>query len=119
MEVELNIREQRDLQAAKFYESMGGYAPTLGIIGAVMGLVHVMSNLSDPTALGSGIATAFVSTIYGVAVANLILLPVSSKLRAIVFSDYQYREMMLEGLLSISQGQNPVTLRVKLEGYLK
>ncbi len=119
MEVELYVREQRDMQAAKFYESMGGYAPTIGIIGAVMGLIHVMSNLSDPDALGSGIATAFVATIYGVAVANLILLPIASKLRAIVLESYQYREMMLEGMLCIARGQNPIAIRVKLEGYLQ
>ncbi|MEH6625212.1 MAG: flagellar motor protein [Motiliproteus sp.] len=119
MDVELNVREQRDLQAARFFESMGGYAPTIGIIGAVMGLIHVMSNLADPSSLGSGIATAFVATIYGVAIANLFLLPVSSKLRSIVSSGYQYREMMLEGLLSIAQGHNPAAIRVKLEGYLK
>ncbi|OMH30055.1 flagellar motor protein [Motiliproteus sp. MSK22-1] len=119
LEVELNVREQRDLQAAKFYESMGGYAPTVGIIGAVMGLIHVMTNLAEPSALGSGIATAFVATIYGVAAANLILLPIASKLRSIVFASYQYREMMLEGMLSIAQGHNPVSIRVKLEGYLK
>ncbi len=119
MEVELNVREQRDLQAAKFFESMGGYAPTIGIIGAVMGLIHVMSNLAEPSALGAGIATAFVATIYGVAIANLLLLPIASKLRAIILAGYQYREMMLEGLLSIAQGQNPVAIRIKLEGYLK
>ncbi len=78
-----------------------------------------MTNLSDPAALGSGIATAFVATIYGVAIANLLLLPVASKLRSVVFDAYQYREMMLEGLLSIAQGQNPLAIRVKLEGYLR
>ncbi len=119
MEVELHIREQRDLQAAKFYEAMGGYAPTIGIIGAVLGLIQVMSNLSEPDALGSGIATAFVATIYGVGFANLILLPIASKLRAIVFREYQYREMMLDGMLSIVQGQNPIAIRVKLDGYLQ
>ncbi len=119
LEVELNIREQRDLQAARFFESMGGYAPTIGIIGAVMGLIHVMTNLAEPSALGSGIATAFVATIYGVAIANLFLLPVASKLRSVVLTGYQYREMMLEGLLAIAQGHNPIAIRVKLEGYLK
>lgn len=119
MEIELNIREQRDLQASKFYEAMGGYAPTIGIIGAVLGLIHVMTNLSQPDALGSGIATAFVATIYGVGFANLILLPIASKLRAIVFREYQYREMMLDGMLSIVQGQNPIAIRVKLDGYLQ
>ncbi|WP_207062448.1 flagellar motor protein [Motiliproteus sp. SC1-56] len=119
MEVEVNVCEQRDLQAIRFYESMGGYAPTIGIIGAVMGLIHVMTNLGNPTSLGLGIATAFVSTIYGVGIANLFFLPVASKLRSIVFRQYQYREMMLDGMLAIVQGHNPGAIRVKLEGYLK
>lgn len=119
MEVELHIREQRDLQASKFYEAMGGYAPTIGIIGAVLGLIQVMSNLSDPDALGNGIATAFVATVYGVGFANLILLPIASKLRSIVFKEYQYREMMLDGMISIVQGQNPMAIRIKLDGYLQ
>src|SRR5690606_37323280 len=75
MEVEMNVSEQKDYQASKFFESMGGYAPTIGIIGAVMGLIHVMTNLADPESLGSGIATAFVATVYGVGLANLLLLP--------------------------------------------
>lgn len=119
MEIELNIREQRDLQATRFFESMGGYAPTIGIIGAVLGLIQVMVNLSEPDTLGNGIATAFVATIYGVGFANLILLPIASKLRTIILKEYQYREMMLDGMLSIAQGQNPIAIRVKLDGYLK
>lgn len=119
MEIEMNIREQRDLQATRFFESMGGYAPTIGIIGAVLGLIHVMTNLADPDSLGQGIATAFVATIYGVGFANLVLLPVASKLRTQVLNEYQYREMMLDGLLSIVQGHNPIAIRVKLDGYLK
>ena len=119
LEVEINIREQRDLQGARFFECMGGYAPTIGIIGAVLGLIHVMTNLADPETLGSGIATAFVATVYGVGAANLLLLPVSSKLRGVVLRQYQYREMMLEGLLAVVEGQNPMAIRSRLEGYLK
>ncbi len=118
LEVEMNIREQRDLQAARVFESMGGYAPTMGIIGAVMGLIQVMSNLADPESLGSGIATAFVATIYGVGLANLLLLPIANKLRSVVLMEYQYREMMVDGLLAIGQGQNPANIRLRLEGYL-
>ncbi len=118
LEVEMNIREQRDLQAARVFESMGGYAPTIGIIGAVMGLIQVMTNLADPESLGSGIATAFVATIYGVGLANLLLLPIANKLRSIVLMEYQYREMMVDGLLAIGQGQNPANIRLRLEGYL-
>ncbi|MFT6913970.1 MAG: chemotaxis protein MotA [Motiliproteus sp.] len=119
MEMELNIREQRDLQAARVYESMGGYAPTIGIIGAVMGLIHVMSNLAAPEALGAGIATAFVATVYGVGLANLVLLPIAGKLRSVIHQRYQYHEMMLEGFLSIVQGHNPLAIRLRLESYLR
>ena len=119
MLMELNIREQRDLQAARLYESMGGYAPTIGIIGAVMGLIHVMTNLSAPELLGSGIATAFVATIYGVGLANLVLLPISGRLKSIILQRYQYHEMMLEGFLSIAQGHNPLAIRMRLESYLR
>src|SRR5690625_3836456 len=81
MENDMYLDEQRDLDAVRFYESMGGYSPTIGIIGAVMGLIHVMRNLADPEQLGPGIALAFVATIYGVAVANLFLLPRSEERR--------------------------------------
>jgi chemotaxis protein MotA len=81
MELELTSRERRNLEAAKVYDAMGGYAPTIGIIGAVMGLIHVMGNLADPSMLGSGIAVAFVSTIYGVGIANLFFIPIANKLR--------------------------------------
>jgi chemotaxis protein MotA len=119
LEMELNVREQRDLQAAKVYEGMGGYAPTIGIIGAVLGLIHVMTNLSDPNTLGAGIATAFVATIYGVGLANLVLLPVAGKLRSLIHLRYQYHEMMMEGFLSIAQGHNPLAIRQRLESYLQ
>lgn len=118
LEVELVNREHADLMAAKVYESMGGYSPTIGIIGAVMGLIHVMGNLADPSRLGAGIAVAFVATIYGVALANLFLLPVAAKLKAVVMQESKYREMMLEGLLSIAEGENPRSIEMKLEGFL-
>src|SRR5690606_29328930 len=104
LEVDLYTQEARDIQAARVYESMGGYAPTIGIIGAVMGLIHVMGNLADPSKLGSGIAVAFVATIYGVAFANLLLLPIGSKLKAVAARQSRYREMLLEGILSIAEG---------------
>lgn len=118
LEVDLYNRETRDLQAAKVFESMGGYAPTIGIIGAVMGLIHVMGNLADPSQLGNGIAVAFVATIYGVASANLLLLPVAHKLKALAQRQAAYREMLLEGLLSIAEGENPRSIEMKLQGYL-
>ena len=118
LEVELVRRENNELRAARVYESMGGYAPTIGIIGAVMGLIHVMGNLADPSMLGSGIAVAFVATIYGVALANLLLLPVANKLKAVILQHSCYREMMLEGFLSIAEGENPRSIEMKLEGFL-
>ncbi|CAM3105551.1 flagellar motor protein [Pseudomonas floridensis] len=119
LEVDFITQETRDIQAAKVFESMGGYAPTVGIIGAVMGLIHVMGNLADPSQLGSGIAVAFVATIYGVATANLILLPVANKLKAIAHRQARYREMLLEGLLSIAEGENPRSIELKLQGFME
>ena len=118
MEVELDTKEHHDMQAAKVYEGMGGYCPTVGIIGAVLGLIHVMQNLADPSALGSGIATAFVATIYGVGLANLLLIPIGNKLKALVNVQTQNRSMMVEGLISIAEGENPRNIETKLQGYL-
>lgn len=118
LETELLIDEQRDLDAIKFYESMGGYAPTVGIIGAVMGLIHVMRNLADPEQLGPGIAIAFVATIYGVALANLLLIPIANKLRMCINERSQFRELYIEGIISIADGENPRSLEMKLNGYL-
>ncbi|MGY4532516.1 chemotaxis protein MotA [Pseudomonas sp. TE3786] len=118
LEVDLYTQEGRDIQAAKVFDSMGGYSPTIGIIGAVMGLIHVMGNLADPSMLGSGIAVAFVATIYGVAFANLFLLPVGNKLKAIALRQSRYREMLLEGILSIAEGENPRSIELKLQGFM-
>ena len=118
LEVDLDANEQRSLAAAKVYEAMGGYAPTIGIIGAVMGLIHVMQNLADPSRLGSGIATAFVATIYGVGLANLFLLPIANKLRAHVLHESQYRELVIEGLVAISEGENPRVIQNRLQGFI-
>ena len=118
LEVELDSREHHDMQAAKVFESMGGYSPTIGIIGAVMGLIHVMQNLADPSKLGSGIATAFVATIYGVGLANLFLLPFGNKLKSIAMSKSHYRDLIIEGIVSIAEGENPRAIESKLQGYL-
>lgn len=119
LEVELDSRERFDLQAGKVLEAMGGYSPTIGIIGAVMGLIHVMQNLSDPSKLGSGIATAFVATIYGVGMANLFLLPMANKLKAYVLQESHYRELVIEGLVAISEGENPRQIETRLQGFLR
>lgn len=118
LEVELGVKEHIDTQACKVYDAYGGYSPTIGIIGAVMGLIHVMNNLADPSKLGSGIAVAFVATIYGVGLANLIFLPVGNKLKAHVHNQTQFREMVIEGIISIAEGENPRNIETKLEGYL-
>ena len=119
LEVELDSREHFDLQASKVLEAMGGYSPTIGIIGAVMGLIHVMQNLSDPSKLGGGIATAFVATIYGVGLANLFLLPMANKLKAYVLQESHYRELIIEGLVAISEGENPRQIETRLQGFLR
>jgi chemotaxis protein MotA len=118
LEVELATKEHTDLQAAKVYEGMGGYAPTVGILGAVMGLIHVMNNLADPSKLGSGIAVAFVATIYGVGLANMFFLPMANKLKAVIHDQTQFREMMIEGIAAIAEGENPRNIEIKLLGYV-
>lgn len=118
MEVELDAREHADTTAAKVFEGMGIYSPTLGIIGAVLGLMAVMQHLADPSKLGAGIASAFTATIYGIAMANLFFLPVSSKLKVTIQAQTQVREMIIEGMLSIAQGENPRSIEAKLQGYL-
>lgn len=118
MEVDMGTKEHLDVEGAKVWEGMGGYAPTIGIIGAVMGLIHVMNNLADPSKLGSGIAVAFVATIYGVGMANLFFLPMASKLKAIIHDQSQFREMIIEGVVSIAEGENPRNIETKLEGYI-
>lgn len=118
LEIDLLAKEQRDHNAAGFYEAMGGYAPTIGIIGAVIGLIHVMKNLADPSQLGPGIAVAFVATIYGVAFANLLLLPIANKLKQQINYEILYRELIVEGIIAIADGENPRTIEAKLRGYL-
>ncbi|MFO7788059.1 MAG: flagellar motor protein [Halospina sp.] len=118
LETDLESREQGDLEAARVFESMGGYAPTIGIIGAVMGLIQVMTHLEDPAQVGTGIATAFVATIYGIALANLLCFPVASKLRSLVHYRSRYQEMMIDGLLSVLEGENPNTIELRLQGFM-
>lgn len=118
LELEIDLYEEVHRQAAKVWESAGGYAPTIGIMGAVLGLIHVMENLSDPSRLGGGIAVAFVATIYGVGSANLLFLPVAGKLKAIIGRQARWREMLLEGLEAIANGENPRNIELKLEAYL-
>lgn len=118
MEVEVSTREHFDQQGAKVFESLGIYAPTLGIIGAVMGLMAVMQNLAEPEKLGPGIAAAFVATIYGIASANLIFLPIGNKLKGIVAHSVSQRELIIDGLVAIARGDNPRNIESRLRGYL-
>ena len=117
LEVEIGAYEERMKQAAKIWEAAGGYSPTIGILGAVMGLIHVMENLSDPSKLGAGIAVAFVATIYGVGAANLIFLPVAKKLLANIARLVTLREMFVDGLVGIANGDNPRIIESRLQGY--
>ena len=118
LEIELHGQTTRDLAAAKVFEGMGIYSPTLGIIGAVLGLIAVMKNLADPSKLGHGIAAAFTATIYGIGLANLALLPMASKLKGLVNAQAEEREMIVEGLIAIAQGENPRNIEARLNGYL-
>lgn len=118
LEVDITAWEANMKNASKIWEAAGGYAPTIGIIGAVMGLIHVMENLSDPSKLGAGIAVAFVATIYGVGSANLIFLPMAKKLQAVIMRHVAMREMVLDGFLGIAHGDNPRIIQSRLEGYI-
>ncbi|PWB39849.1 MAG: flagellar motor protein [Rhodocyclales bacterium] len=118
LEVEIAAQEDQMKLAAKVWESAGGYAPTIGILGAVMGLIHVMENLSDPSKLGAGIAVAFVATIYGVGSANLIFLPIAKKLLAHVARLTLVRDMYVDGLIGVASGDNPRIIESRLQGYL-
>ncbi|MGD0884137.1 MAG: flagellar motor protein [Thermodesulfovibrionales bacterium] len=119
MEQENITYEDEQRRIAKVFETAGGFAPTIGIIGAVLGLIHVMENLSDPSKLGAGIAVAFVATIYGVGSANLILLPISKKLVHLLNNTLTVREMVIEGVTGIQSGLNPHYLEEKLRAFLK
>jgi len=117
LETEIHHEFETSLVAAKVWESAGGFAPTVGILGAVLGLIHVMENLSDPSKLGGGIATAFVATVYGVGISNLLFLPVANKLKRKVNLEKERKTLIAEGVLSIQAGLNPRVLEEKLASY--
>jgi len=118
LDVEVEVFEEEYVNVGKVYDALGGYAPTVGIIGAVLGLIHVMENLADPSALGGGIAVAFVATVYGVGAANLFFLPFGGKIKSKVKDLVMFRIMTIEGLVSLAQGENPRMIEEKLSGYL-
>jgi chemotaxis protein MotA len=117
LEAEIMSYEDHTKHSIEFYEAAGGYAPTIGIIGAVLGLIHVMSNLSDTSKLGAGIAVAFVATIYGLMTANMVCLPIGSKLKIRMKEEVVRRVMIVEGLIAIQNGENPHFIEQKLKAY--
>jgi len=119
LEADSKTRIDSDLAAAQVFKSMGGYAPTIGILGAVIGLIQVMGNLADPSQLGQGIATAFVATIYGVGLANLLFLPVADRLRTIILESSRADDLYIEGLVAIAEGEHPQTISMRLRGLVE
>ena len=118
LEIEVEHHEEQGVIAAKVWEAAGGYAPTVGILGAVLGLIHVMENLADPSKLGGGIAVAFVATVYGVGAANLFFLPLANKIKLKLKEEAGARNLIIMGLVGLAQGENPRLLQEKLEGFL-
>jgi chemotaxis protein MotA len=118
MEAEIACQAERHKEGQKLFTTLGGLAPTLGVIGTVMGLVHMMAKLDDPSKMGPAIAGAFLATLYGVSSANLIFLPVGSKLTILSHEEKASREMMLEGLLALQTGETPIAIEQRLQSYL-
>jgi chemotaxis protein MotA len=119
MELELEVEAERGRAEAKVFEAAGGYAPTIGIIGAVLGLIQVMKNLQNIEEVGHGIAVAFVATVYGVGSANLLFLPAAGKIRGRLEQSLRMKELVLDGVCSIVQGLHPKIIERKLEAYMK
>jgi chemotaxis protein MotA len=117
MQLEIDLANNRALAEAKVFESAGGYSPTIGIIGAVMGLIQVMKNLANIEEVGHGIAVAFVATVYGVGMANIFLLPAANKIKSRIESETDLKDLKLEGVVAIVEGLNPKLIRLKLEAY--
>ncbi|MCX8027108.1 MAG: flagellar motor protein [Thermodesulfovibrionales bacterium] len=115
---EIDIYEEYYKRISKIYESAGGFAPTIGILGAVLGLIHVMQNVTDPSKIGGGIAVAFVATIYGVGSANLVFIPIAKKIQNKVKRDIVIMEMIIEGIMGIESGLNPYFLKNRLNAFL-
>ncbi len=118
LEREIFAYEDMMKRASRIFEAAGGYAPTIGIIGAILGLIHVLKNVTDPTKIGVGIATAFVATIYGVGSANLLFIPISKRIINKIEEEIILMELMTEGILGIEAGMNPYYLRAKLESFI-
>ncbi|MFZ5590531.1 MAG: flagellar motor protein [Bacillota bacterium] len=119
MESELYATEERHHLGALIFEAAGGYAPTMGIIGTVMGLVHVLGNMSDPSSLGPAIAVAFMATLYGVSSANILWLPLATKLKNMSKKEVILKQIIIEGMTSLQAGHNPMLIRERLSAFLK
>src|SRR5208337_412964 len=119
LESAIATQEHEEMLASEIFEAMGGYAPTVGILGAVMGLITVMSHLEDPSKLGSGIATAFVATVYGVGAANLICLPIGNKLKLLVRRRMRRLEMITEAMVGIAIMEQPMQFEMRLRSFLE
>jgi chemotaxis protein MotA len=117
LEIEISAYEARMKQSAKIWESAAGYSPTIGILGAVLGLIHVMENLTEPAKLGGGIAVAFVATIYGVGLANLIFLPMAKKLLSHIAHLVELRTMYVDGLIAVANGEHPRIVESRMRGF--
>jgi len=119
LDIELQYSEEYAEASAGLFDSAGGYSPTIGILGAVLGLIQVMENLAEPDKLGAGIAVAFVATVYGVGAANLLWLPLAEKIKKRVREESIVKELMIEGFIGLSTGENPRRLREKLDGFVR
>ena len=118
LENEIEMEQHELEQSVKVFEALGGYAPTMGILGAVLGLIHAMGLLDQPEKLGPAIAVAFVATIYGVGSANILFLPVANRFKAFNHEIAHFKLMVLEGLLSIASGENTMQLKRRLQVYI-
>jgi chemotaxis protein MotA len=116
---EIDAYETHERVAIRVWESAGGYSPTIGILGAVLGLIHVMENLTDPSKLGAGIAVAFVATIYGVGLANLLFLPIGARLRALLNKEVQKREMLMEAFVGMAHSESTRVIEERMLIYRK
>jgi len=119
LEIDSRSREDADLECADVLEAAAGYAPTLGILGAVLGLIHVMEHFAAPASIGAGIAVAFVATVYGVASANLVLMPLATRLRGRASEAALAREVIIEGVLTLQQGMHPRMVEAHLDGFVR
>ena len=117
LDIDINSYERNQHQAIRVWEAAGGYAPTMGILGAVLGLINTMENLSNPHLIGPEIAIAFVSTIYGIGLANLVFLPIANKLKQHVQIEILKREMLADALLCIKQGMHPIIISERMSSY--